>query len=439
MNPPSFRLTLNNYPLVHGAESDGCMTAPTVEPSTRPALRFRLLHDDRLVRRLAGVTLVNTLGNGLSMTLAVLFFTRVLGYGATQVGIALTAAGLCGVLAGVPAGRAADRYGTKPVLIALVACQAVGTAAYTLVHAFPVFVVLACLVTTVDRGSATVRNAMYAQILPSDRRVEGRAYLRSVTNVGIGVGTCLAALALQADTRAAYTMAILADAVSFLVVLVLYAVVIPAPTRKAGQARPEVGGPNPALRNLPYLAVTALNGLLCLQFAMIEVGVPLWIVRETAAPRWMVSGGLVVNTVLVVLLQVRATRGTEQPAVAARVCGRGGLLLAASCAVLALAHGLPAALAALVLMAGVGLQALGEVFSQAGGWALSYDLAAEGKHGAYQGVFNTGQSAAMMLGPAVIAWLVVGHGLLGWTLLAALFAVSGLLMTLAVRCALRAA
>ena len=117
---------------------------------------------------------------------------------------------------------------------------------------------------------------------------------------------------------------------------------------------------------------------------------------------------------------------------------RGGLLLTGSCAVLALAHGLPTAAAALVLAAGIGLQALGEVFSQAGGWALSYELAAEGHHGAYQGVFNTGQSAAMMLGPAVIAWLLVGHGLLGWALLGALFAASGLAMAPTVRWARRA-
>jgi hypothetical protein len=299
-------------------------------------------------------------------------------------------------------------------------------------------VVLACLVTTADRGSAAVRNALYAEVLPPEKRVEGRAYLRSVTNVGIGVGTCLAALALQADTRAAYSAGILADDFSYLVVIALFAVVLPSPPKGAGRAAAEADGPNPALRDLPFLAVTALNGLLCLQFSMIEVGVPLWLVRETAAPRWMVSGSLLVNTVLVVLLQVRAARGTERIGTAARACGRGGLLLAGSCAVLALAHGLPGWVAALVLAAGVGLQALGEVVSQAGGWALSYALAPEGAHGAYQGVFNSGAAAAMMLGPALVAWLVIGHGVLGWALLALLFTAGGLAMAPTVRWAQRA-
>ncbi|MEU2627504.1 MFS transporter [Kitasatospora sp. NPDC007106] len=397
----------------------------------------RLLHPDPTVRRLAAITLVNTLGNGLFMTLGALYFTRMLGLPAAQVGIGLTAAGLCGVLIGVPAGRAADRWGTKPVLLALVGAEAVGTACYPLVSGFTAFVLLACAVTATDRGTATVRNALYAEVLPPDRRVAGRAYLRVVTNVGIGVGTGIAALVLVADTRGAYTAAILADVATFVAVFAMYALL---PTPQAGprgtadESAPRTGS---ALRNLPYLVVAGLAGVLGLQFAMIEVGVPLWIVDHTEAPRVLVACTLVVNTILVVALQVRATRGTEEPTAAARIFRRGGVLVALSCAAFALAGGLPAWAAVLVLLAGASLQALGEVLGQAAGWALGYDLAEEGAHGEYQGVFNTGFSAAMMLGPVLITTAVIGHGTLGWAALAGLFAAASAAMVPAVGWALR--
>ncbi|WP_407915480.1 MFS transporter [Kitasatospora sp. NE20-6] len=413
------------------------MTTTSTGASTTPRASSRLLHPDPTVRRLAAVTLVNTLGNGLLMTLGALYFTRVLGFGLGQVGIALTAAGLCGVLVGVPAGRAADRWGTKPALLALVAAEAVGTACYPLVHGYTAFVLLACAVTAADRGSATVRNALYAEVLPADGRVAGRAYLRVVTNVGIGAGTALAALALQADTRPAYTAAILADAVSFAVVGVMYAA-LPTPGRAAHPAAGTDGGlRRSALRDRPYLAVTALSGLLGLQFAMIEVGVPLWIVRHTEAPRFLVAASFVVNTVLVVAFQVRATRGTEEPAAAARIFRRGGLLVAASCVALALAHGLPAWLAAVVLLGAAALQALGEVLGQAASWALGYDLAEDGAHGEYQGVFNTGFSVAMMLGPVLVTTAVIGNGLAGWIGLGLLFAAASAAMVPTVAWALR--
>jgi MFS family permease len=413
------------------------MTTTTPGASTTPRAPSRLLHPDPVIRRLAAITLVNTLGNGLFMALGALYFTRILGFGAARVGLGLTAAGLCGVLIGVPAGRVADRWGTKPVLVALVALEAVGTACYPLVGNFTAFVLLACAVTAADRGSATVRNALYAEVLPADRRVAGRAYLRVVTNVGIGVGTGLAALALQADSRSAYTAAILADGATFAVVTVMY-VLLPTPGRPPQDpAAPAGRRTGSALRNRSYLAVAALSGLLGLQFAVIEVGVPLWIVQHTDAPRVMVSACLIVNTVLVVALQVRATRGTEEPAAAARIFRRGGLLVTVSCLAFACAHGLPGWLAVLVLLAGAVLQALGEVLGQAAGWALGYDLAEEGAHGEYQGVFNTGFSAAMMLGPALVTSAVIAHGPVGWLALAALFAAASLAMVPAVRVALR--
>ena len=390
--------------------------------------RRSLLHPDPVVRRLAVMTLVNAFGNGLFMTVGVLFFTRVLHFDAGEVGIGLAVAGLCGVLASFPAGRAADRWGSRRVLTALVIAEALGMSCYVLVHSFTAFLLLASLVTAVDRGSSAVRNTLYAQALSKEVRVHGRAYLRAVTNVAIGAGAAVAALALQADTRQAYLTAILVDAATFVVVaLILPAIPVTAVPRTE---RSSVAGP---LRDPGFLAVTVLSALLMLQFSVIEVGVPLWLVQSTHAPRVLVAPLLIVNTVLVVLFQVRATRGTDDPAGAVRAFRRGGLLVAAFCLVTALAAGASPLLAALVLVAGAILQALGEVLSQAGGWALSYDLASEGAMGAYQGVFNAGAAAAVMLGPPLVTLTALSHGFPGWAVLAALFAVTGLLMGPAVR------
>ena len=472
------------------------MTTSTAVPAGPPAApaRRRLLHPDPVVRRLSWMVLVNTDGNGLFMTVSALYFTRVAGLGVGQVGVGLTVAGLCGVAASIPAGRAADRWGSRPVLVVLNVAEAAGMASYVLVHSFAVFMVVVCAETAVDRAAAAVRNALYAEALPKETRVQGRAYLRAVTNVGIGAGAALAAVALQADNRAAYAAVILANAASFAAVAAMLPR-IPVAARGTGtgiaadgaagddgagddgaaddgragddgaadgtagegaaggggdadqgecaKQVPEAGAVVPeavrrsALRDLPYLVVTSLNALLTLQFAVLNVGIPLWVVRETDAPRAVVAAGLLLNTVLVVAFQVRATRATRDPHSAARACRVSGLMLAGACLVIATTHGLPGATAAVVLLAAVVLETAGEVFSQAGGWLLSYDLADPAATGAYQGVFNAGASAGMMAGPAVVTATAIGHGPAGWAVPAALFALSGAAMVPAVRWAER--
>jgi MFS family permease len=392
------------------------------------------------------MALVNTFGTGLFMTVSALYFTRVAGLAVGQVGLGLTAAGLCGVAASVPAGRAADRWGSRRVLLVLWVAQAAGMAAYTLVHSFPVFLVVVCAETALDRAASAARNALYADALPKATRVPGRAYLRAVTNVGIGAGAALAALALQADSRAAYVAVILTNAASFAAVAAMLPRVPLAGRDHEPEAEAEaeaetdavpVRARRGALGDGPYLAVTALNALLTVQFAVVNVGIPLWVVRETDAPRAVVAAAMILNTVLVVAFQVRATRATRDLHSAARACRTSGLLLAGSCAVIAASHGLPGTAAAVVLLAAVALETAGEVLSQAGVWLLSYDLADPAATGAYQGVFNAGASAGLMIGPAVVTATAIAHGPAGWAVPAALFAVSGAAMVPAVRWAER--
>ncbi|MFD9821213.1 MFS transporter [Streptomyces violascens] len=399
------------------------------------AARTRMLHPDPLVRRLSWILLVNTVGTGLFITVSALYFTRIVGLGVGQVGLGLTLAGICGVAASVPAGRAADRWGSRRVLIVLTVVEAAGMASYTLVRSFAVFLVVVCAETAVDRGSAVVRNTLYADVLPKETRVAGRAYLRAVTNVGLGVGAALAAVALQLDTRTAYVVVILTNAASFAIVAAML-LSIPAGGMR-DTAAPPVAKPRGAVRDLPFFVVTVLNALLGLQFAVLNVGIPLWVARETSAPRAVIAASMILNTVLVVALQVRATRGVLDPGSAARTCRTAGLLLAAACLVIAVSHGLSPVAATLVLMTAVLLQGLGEVLSQAGGWLLSYELADPRATGAYQGVFNAGMSAAMMVGPALITSTAIGHGPAGWAIPTALFAVSGAAMLPAVRWAER--
>ncbi|MFI0235273.1 MFS transporter [Streptomyces sp. NPDC016845] len=412
-------------------------TSPTDARQDPAATRFLgMLPTDPLLLRLSLFTLVNAFGRGLFFPVSVLYFTRVVGLSATSVGVGLTVAGLFGIAAAVPAGRASDRWGYRPVLTALWTGCGVVLAAYTVIGSYASFLATAIGYAALCQASMGVRNALYAVELPARTRVEGRAHLRMVTNVGMGAGGAFGALALQADSRAGYTALILVDAVAFVVSGVLVHR-LPGGTARRTVDHARVESPLRAVRDLPYLSVTVLNAVLALQYSLLEVGLPLWIVRHTDAPRWSAALVMVLNCALVALLQVRATRGVEDLPGAVRAMRRSGLLLALACAVFACTAGLPPLWALMVLVVGAVVQVLAEVLSAAGGWTVGYGLADARAQGVYQGVFNSGQAAATMAAPALVTATAIDHGAAGWAVLGVLFIAAGLGMGPAVRRARR--
>jgi len=408
----------------------------TDQPVTRAG---GLLPVEPALRRLTVLTLFNAFGNGLFFPLGVLYFTRIVGLDATAVGLGMTVAGLVGVAAGIPAGRAADRWGARRICGLLWGACGLATAGYALVTSYAGFLVAVICVTGLFMASRGVMGAVYAEVLPAASRVEARGYLRMIVNVAMGVGGACGAVALQIDTRGAYVACILLNALSFAAPALLVRTLPLAPHAldRAGDPAAPAESRWRAVRDLPFLAVTVLNAALVVQYTLAEVGLPLWIVERTEAPRWTAALLMIVNCVLVALLQVRVARHASQVPSAVRAMGWSGLLLAVACAVYAVSAGLSPVWAVLALTAGAVVQVFAEVLSAAGGWTLGYELADARAHGVYQGVFGSGMSAGMMAGPALVTVTAIRHGSAGWALLGVLFAVSGLAVRPAVRWARR--
>ncbi|MFG2820336.1 MFS transporter [Kitasatospora sp. NPDC048365] len=392
------------------------MRAPRAEGPAAPA--------NRAARLLWPLTLVNTFGNGLFRVNSALFFTHVGDMTAAQFGTGLAAGGVFGVLASVPFGRAADRWGARRVLMVLWAAEAVGLLGYTQVHSFWLFLVLICPITALDRGSVVAYRALLATALPQEGVVEARAKLRALANVGVGLGAGVGGLALAVNTSTAYFAVIVVDCLTFVVAAAMLArlpIDVAAAPVATGQDRRRTG----VLRDRRYVLFSAICTVLALQFGIFEVGLPLWVVRDTDAPREIVAVALVMNTALVALLQVRLSRGSEDNAGAVRVGERAGWLLALGCAVF-VASRFGSAIAATVLVLGAALvMTIAEVYFAASSTTLSYNLAPDGQAGAYQGLFQSGTSIATSLAPVVMTSGVLPFPVWGWLALGGVFAVAG--------------
>jgi MFS family permease len=386
-------------------------------------------------RILALAQLANSLGDGAFYACSALFFTRVVGLSAIQVGFALTIGWATGMLAGVPLGYLADRWGPRRTTLLLAVSTAATLSAFLVVRSFPLFLLVVCAYCCGQGGLTSARQALLAGLVDPAQRTRVRAHLQSTLNAGLAVGAGLGGLALSFDTAPAYLSVFAVDAVSFLaaaLVLRRLPEVAPAPPARAGEPRLAV------LRDRPYALITVLNAVLYLNMPLLSLGLPLWIVQHTNAPKPVAAALLIVNMLGVVLFQVRVARPVTTVRTAARSIVRAGWLMFAACAVYALsgAH-LSALVAVLVLSLGAAIQVFGEMLQGAGAWELGFTLAPVERQGQYQGFFGMAPQIARMLGPLLLTTLLLDWGTPGWLVLGGLFLLAALATTPATRLAER--
>jgi MFS family permease len=372
---------------------------------------------DPNLRVLAIATLVNTIGNGALMTTFALYFTQVVELSAAEVGGAISIAALAGMLSQVPLGHLGDVRGPRELLRWLTLGAGISTLGLLFTEHIAVLAAVLAVESVFDRGGSAVRSGIIARIAEGPRGVSFRAYLRSITNVGISLGAGLGGLALLIDARWAFLAIFVLNAVSFAVAALLLGRLPhldPAPPRVEGESRLQV------LRDTPYVIAALLTGVFAMHFTVMELAMPIWIAAHTAAPDALVAVTLLCNTVAVALFQVRLSRGSDSVRSSARTLVVGGAWVMGGFALIALASGRPAWLAVVLLLGGALVHVVGEMIGSGGQWGVQMGLAPRERQGQYQGFAGTSWSLASIAAPPLAALLCIQWGKPGWIVMGAI-------------------
>ncbi|MET0763902.1 MAG: MFS transporter [Blastococcus sp.] len=377
---------------------------------------------------LIGIGLIDSVGTGLYLAGAAVYFTEAVGLSPARIGIGLSMAGLLGLLAQGPIGRLADRCGPRRVLLLLNLWRAVWFCGFLLVHDFTAFLIVAAMLGIGEQAAHPVYQALAERVVGPERRVGMMARLRVVYNVGFTAGGALAGVALTVGTTEALNAIMLGNAVSFAVAAALLPRVRLLPVRGSAPARTRSAGRRTRpLRDRRYVAVAAVNGVLSLHMTMLAFAVPLLVTTRTSAPHALVGVLLGVNTLMAVALQIRAVRGTDTVPGSATALRRAGICLGAACGIFAIAPlaGTTFLVVAFLVLGVVALSA-GELLQSGGGWGLSYLLAPDWSRAEYLATFNLGTSLQFIAGPALLAVGVIETGPLGWAVLGVVLLLAGL-------------
>lgn len=373
------------------------------------------------VRVLALSNLAKGIGNGILMTLLVLYASGPLGIPATRVGLALTIGAVAGMAVSVPAGQVADRFGARRTAVGSLLLLGICATGYSLVDTFWELAFVAALVLASDSAAGAARGALVAALVPRAERTRALSYMRSMGNIGIGIGALIGGLALRLDNPAAYRALLTLAGIVFAAAGLAFLTV---PTVGARHA-PAINHGWAVLRDRPYAAVAALNAVLAMNGGILVVALPVWIATHTSAPHSLYAALLLVNTVVVVMLQVWASRGVNDVTGGAATLRRAGIALGACCVLFAVVPRNAAIVDAVLLIAGTLVHVLGEMWYSVGSWALAFGLAPDHAQGQYQGFFGMSTQLSTAVTPLAVATLIVGLGVTGWLILALLMCTAG--------------
>jgi len=368
------------------------------------------------------VTLINVYGLGLILTAMTLYAIKVVHLTAQHAGLALTIAGLVGLLAAMPIGALADRRGPRDInRLGMLLMAAAGVSFVLFAHNFVSYLIVATVQASALSASVTADVALLRRV-GGEEATTFRAQTQAVLNLGISLGVATCGVAIELNTVNAYRALFLGQALTSLIGVVVLGR-LPKFEPLPGAHEESVVA---ALKDRPFLAYTVLSGAMYMQYFVLALLLPVWVVYHTHAPRWSVSAFVIINTIMVVLFQVRVGKTVQTIRQGGAAFRRAGAIFLVSCSAIGLATGLPVWAALLLLAGAVIVHTYGELWQSSGMFALDFGLAPEHAQGQYQGLVGMANGAGQALSPFVLIGLVLTGGRLGFVLLGAWFALLGL-------------
>jgi hypothetical protein len=334
--------------------------------------------------------------------------------------MALAVGGIVGLSSGVVAGRFADRRGPRGLYVATMTAESLAMLSLFWASSFGYFVIAIALASLTMTAGLAAR-APLVRAHAGDTPTQFRAFLRTVTGLGIGVGSVIAAGLVALDSPVGYATIIIANALSFLAcaVLLLWLPAVPpiAPVDNSSASESSFLG---VLGDVRFVVFCLAAGVLSVNLVMLPFALPLWISQSTSAPSWAIGVLMFLNAVGGVVFQIRASRSAGSLHGASRTLVWAAVALGSAYTLFALSSVTNTAWALLILLLACGALTAGELWHSAGTTEMIFRMPPARKLGEYQGFFGTVQALLLALSPAALTWVVLGSGPIGWLLLAAL-------------------
>jgi MFS family permease len=384
-------------------------------------------------RRFALANLVNTIGIGLFVPLLPIYLTRILKFDIEHVTLALGLSAGVSLLVGPLAGSLADAHSATRIYVVVLLIHALSILSFVFVRSFGMLVVVALFRAASRRANGAIVGALISQLRQNDtsNATAARAFLRTVTNVGLSFGAVLSGVVLQVDTKRSYYVAIALSATSFLIAASILYRIIPETV-----STPKVITRSTLnifkFRDHGFIGVTTSCAFMTLNYQVMTFAMPLWLVLKLPQQKWLPGILFALSTLVVIFTQLRVAKRVRNSRDAAASYRFAGMFFLVSCSGFASIDRAPIWLAIIILALAAAAHSLGETYEASGAFGLAFSLAPTNRKGEYEGVFTLGSGTIEIAGPAILGFFCLRLGAVGWVLLGILFFSNGFIVPLVV-------
>ena len=374
-----------------------------------------LLHGP--VRRLFLATLLNALGNGLTLSLFIVYLTQVRDIPVGKATLLLSWMAIVGMAAAPLVGTLTDRLGPRRLLMGCTLAMALAVSSYSLIHSLRDAFVFCTIGALAGSGLWGPNSTMLAQMVPSQMRQRAFGLSFMLLNLGIGLGGLISASIVSMDRPQSFELLYRLDALSFIAVFIVQLTL-----RGHGLPSPKLADDSEAVASQRgwslvvrdrilwrYMAAALL--LMVCGYGSVDVGLSYFVTVEIGLPVDNIGIILFANTMSIVLAQVfvlNRIQGRSRTRLLAGV----GLLWAMSWAVNGSAFLATSTLALVLLCLGQVLFAIGETVWAPVAPAIVNDLAPDDVRGRYNAVQSLLWTFAGTLSPLIAGvFLQRGAGL----------------------------
>ena len=345
---------------------------------------------------IAATTFVNRVGM-MALPFLVLYLTEYLHVSATRAGLAISVYGVGSLIVGPIAGRLADRIGALAVVRGSLVLTGIVVLLVPLARSFAVVIVLVFVWAIVaDAGRPATMAALTGSAGPEKRRA-AIALNRLAVNLGMSVGPAVGGFLAGVS----FPLLFIVDGGTSLAAALVLSTALWLRHRNTTTEEHEAirterasafSKSSVVWRDRAALVVFATSFLANIVFAQHQGAMPLYIVRDLGFPESFYGGLFVLNTLIIVAIEVplnlAMANRAHRPAIALAVA-----LIAIGFGAMGLAHSAPAIFITVIIWT------FGEMIMFPTMTTYVAQLAPEGRTGEYMGAFTSTFSLSLIVGP----------------------------------------